>query len=143
MKCCKSKRVALCVFSLDLVKFDTSQRKTQKSAGNASTEPTHCNTRCSYLAVLILIQEMNFARYSVATLALSAAAVAQAYSARGQFYSSAVYLSTSRTHQMVLFNLGVLFLFVLCKALKTFFLGTLRDFEVEVNLAMRALVRSR
>lgn len=55
------------------------------------------------------------------------------YVTRQQFYPSVIYLVTSKVSVLVLGNAGLVLTTLFGRLLKSFFLGTLRDAEVEVQ----------
>ncbi|KAE8883002.1 hypothetical protein PF010_g25422 [Phytophthora fragariae] len=75
---------------------------------------------------------MKFWLYSSASLAACAGLLWYTYVTRQQFYPSVIYLVTSKVSVLVLGNAGLVLTTLFGRLLKSFFLGTLRDAEVEL-----------
>ncbi|KAG6584631.1 hrd1-like protein [Phytophthora cinnamomi] len=75
---------------------------------------------------------MKFWLYSSASLAACAGLLWYTYVTRQQFYPSVIYLVTSKVSVLVLGNAGLVLTTLFGRLLKRFFLGTLRDAEVEL-----------
>lgn len=82
---------------------------------------------------------MKFWLYSSASLAACAGLLWYTYVTRQQFYPSVIYLVTSKVSVLVLGNAGLVLTTLFGRLLKSFFLGTLRDAEVEVRLFIMIL----
>ncbi|POM72462.1 Hypothetical protein PHPALM_10815, partial [Phytophthora palmivora] len=81
------------------------------------------------------IMSMKFWLYSSASLAACVGLLYYTYVTRQQFYPSIIYLVTSKVSVLVLGNAGLVLTTLFGRLLKSFFLGTLRDAEVEVVAA--------
>ncbi|KAL3662225.1 hypothetical protein V7S43_012556 [Phytophthora oleae] len=75
---------------------------------------------------------MKFWLYSSASLAACVGLLWYTYVTRQQFYPSVIYLVTSKVSVLVLGNAGLVLTTLFGRVLKSFFLGTLRDAEVEL-----------
>ncbi|ETN23460.1 hypothetical protein PPTG_00056 [Phytophthora nicotianae INRA-310] len=75
---------------------------------------------------------MKFWLYSSASLAACVGLLWYTYVTRQQFYPSVIYLVTSKVSVLVLGNAGLVLTTLFGRLLKSFFLGTLRDAEVEL-----------
>ncbi|KAL4101403.1 hypothetical protein PRIC1_005155 [Phytophthora ramorum] len=75
---------------------------------------------------------MKFWLYSSASLVACVGLLWYTYVTRQQFYPSVIYLVTSKVSVLVLGNAGLVLTTLFGRLLKTFFLGTLRDAEVEL-----------
>jgi E3 ubiquitin-protein ligase synoviolin len=74
---------------------------------------------------------MRLPTYAGFSFLATISAVYYAFSSRGQFYPAMVYLSTSKICFVLLLNTGFVLMCILWQLLKTIFLGTLREAEVE------------
>ncbi|KAG6954188.1 hypothetical protein JG688_00012481 [Phytophthora aleatoria] len=75
---------------------------------------------------------MKFWLYSSASLVACVGLLWYTYVTRQQFYPSIIYLATSKVSVLVLGNAGLVLTTLFGRLLKAFFLGTLRDAEVEL-----------
>lgn len=74
---------------------------------------------------------MRLQAYAGISLIATLAVACHAFMSRGQFYPAMVYLSTSRISLGLLFNMGMVIMFILWQLTKRIFLGSLREAEVE------------
>nr|GMD58509.1 ERAD-associated E3 ubiquitin-protein ligase HRD1B-like [Ipomoea batatas] len=74
---------------------------------------------------------MRLQAYAGISLIATLAVVCYAFISRGQFYPAMVYLSTSKISLGLLFNMGMVIMFILWQLTKRIFLGSLREAEVE------------
>ncbi|XP_044477822.1 ERAD-associated E3 ubiquitin-protein ligase HRD1B-like [Mangifera indica] len=74
---------------------------------------------------------MRLPTYAGCSLTLAIAVIYHAFSSRKQFYPAMVYLSTSKISLVLLLNMGLVVMCVLWQMIKRFFLGTLREAEIE------------
>ncbi|KAF4316907.1 hypothetical protein BBO99_00008265, partial [Phytophthora kernoviae] len=75
---------------------------------------------------------MKFWLYSSASLAACVGLLWYTYVTRQQFYPAVIYLVTSKVSVLVLGNAGLVLTTLFGRVLKSLFLGTLRDAEVEL-----------
>ncbi|KAF1316586.1 E3 ubiquitin-protein ligase hrd1, partial [Globisporangium splendens] len=76
---------------------------------------------------------VRFWLYSSASLLACAGLLYYTYVTRQQFYPAVIYLVTSKISVLILGNAGLVLTMLLGRLVKTIFLGTLRDAEVEVT----------
>lgn len=69
--------------------------------------------------------------YAAASAVGAVAVIYHAFHSRGQFYPAIVYLSTSNINRVLLFNMWLVMMCFLWQLVKTLFLGSLREAEVE------------
>ncbi|XP_020699318.1 ERAD-associated E3 ubiquitin-protein ligase HRD1 isoform X2 [Dendrobium catenatum] len=74
---------------------------------------------------------MKLQTYAAFSFLATTAAVYHAFSSRGQFYPAMVYLSTSKICFVLLLNMGLVMMCITWQLVKRFFLGSLREAEVE------------
>ncbi|KAK6116438.1 hypothetical protein DH2020_049900 [Rehmannia glutinosa] len=74
---------------------------------------------------------MKLQTYAGFSLIATLAVIYHAFSSRGQFYPSMVYLSTSKISLVLLLNMGLVVMCILWQLTKKIFLGSLREAEVE------------
>lgn len=76
---------------------------------------------------------MKFWLYSSASLVACVALLCYTYVTREHFYPSVIYLVTSKVSVLVLSNAALVLTTLFGRLVKSFFLGTLREVEVEVR----------
>lgn len=69
--------------------------------------------------------------YAAASAVGAVAVIYHAFHSRGQFYPAMVYLSTSKINLVFMLNMGLVMMCGLWQLVKTIFLGSLREAEVE------------
>eukprot|EP01018_Ginkgo_biloba_P014401 Gb_05778 [translate_table: standard] len=69
--------------------------------------------------------------YAAVSAAGAVAVIYHAFHSRGQFYPSMLYLSTSKISLVLLLNMGLVIMCTVWQLIKTLFLGSLREAEVE------------
>ncbi|KAI8591265.1 hypothetical protein BDZ88DRAFT_411924 [Geranomyces variabilis] len=74
---------------------------------------------------------MRFVLYGCASVALTAAVMANAWLQRAQFFTACIHITRSSASLMVLLNMGLYLTVVIGKALQRLFFGQLRAMEVE------------
>ena len=75
---------------------------------------------------------MKFWLYSSASLAACVGLLCYTYVTRAHFYPSVIYLVTSKVSVLVLSNAALVLTTLFGRLVKSFFLGALREVEVEV-----------
>lgn len=76
---------------------------------------------------------MKFGVYAGASLAACAALLYYTYATRAQFYPAVIYLVTSKVSVLLLGNAALVLTVLFGRLVKSLFLGSLRDAEVEVS----------
>lgn len=76
---------------------------------------------------------VKFWIYSSASLLACAGLLWYTYATRQQFYPAVIYLVTSKISVLVLGNAGLVLSMLFGRLVKSLFLGSLRDAEVEVR----------
>ncbi|XP_020578391.1 ERAD-associated E3 ubiquitin-protein ligase HRD1 isoform X2 [Phalaenopsis equestris] len=74
---------------------------------------------------------MKLQTYAAFSFLATVAAVYHAFSSRGQFYPAMVHLSTSKICFVLLLNMGLVMMCITWQLVKSLFLGSLREAEVE------------
>ncbi|KAK8954933.1 E3 ubiquitin protein ligase RIN2 [Platanthera zijinensis] len=74
---------------------------------------------------------MKIQTYAAFSFLATIVAVYHAFSSRGQFYPAMVHLSTSKLCKVLLLNMGLVVMCMTWQLVKHFFLGSLREAEVE------------
>ncbi|KAL6008241.1 hypothetical protein ACLOJK_033747 [Asimina triloba] len=74
---------------------------------------------------------MKLRTYAGVSFVGAAAIIYHAFSSRGQFYPATVYLSTSKISLVLLMNLSLVIMCIIWQMIKSLFLGSLREAEVE------------
>lgn len=79
----------------------------------------------------MLYKMVRLARYVVASAVGTLAVVYHAFRSRQQFYPAMLYMATSKICLVVLLNMALVILCAVWQFIKTIFLGSLREAEVE------------
>ncbi|KAK4749669.1 hypothetical protein SAY87_027118 [Trapa incisa] len=74
---------------------------------------------------------MRLQTYAALSMVATMAVIYHAFSSRVQFYPATVYLSTSKISLVLLLNMSLVIMCILWQLTKAFFLGSLREAEVE------------
>ncbi|KAL6972237.1 ERAD-associated E3 ubiquitin-protein ligase hrd1a [Sarracenia purpurea var. burkii] len=74
---------------------------------------------------------MKLRTYAGVSLVATLAVIYHAFHTRGQFYPATVHLSTSKISLVLLLNMGLVIMCIVWQLTKRFFLGSLREAEVE------------
>ena len=74
---------------------------------------------------------VQLGRYAVLSAGSAMAIIIHAFRSREQFYPAMLYLATSKISLVLLLNMALVFMCILWQAVKTVFLGSLREAEVE------------
>lgn len=80
---------------------------------------------------------VKFWMYASASLLACAGLLYYTYITRQQFYPAVIYLVTSKISVLLLGNAGLVLTILFGRLVKSIFLGTLRDAEVEVRLYLK------
>eukprot|EP00252_Welwitschia_mirabilis_P006477 TRINITY_DN17364_c0_g1_i1.p1 TRINITY_DN17364_c0_g1~~TRINITY_DN17364_c0_g1_i1.p1 ORF type:complete len:625 (+),score=90.56 TRINITY_DN17364_c0_g1_i1:195-2069(+) len=74
---------------------------------------------------------VRLATYALGSAVGAVAVIYNAFKSRGQFYPAMMYLSTSKINVVILVNMALVMICALWQLVKTLFLGSLREAEVE------------
>ncbi|KAG0581856.1 hypothetical protein KC19_3G014700 [Ceratodon purpureus] len=74
---------------------------------------------------------VQLGRYAALSAGSALAIIIHAFRSREQFYPAMLYLATSKISLVLLLNMALVFMCILWQAVKTVFLGSLREAEVE------------